>query len=201
MPQQVPGHPVERVAGRPSRRGRPRRGRGRRRTRARGTAASGSAGPRRLAELDRDDPPVLDADPARRRPGRRGRAGRSTRLRGSGVTRPPVRRPSRRAALDLEVHVERVAVGRVADSVDSIRRPCGSTMTRRSTRSGSPVRIPRRRASSAVAVAAAIVPGAAAQHEPGPAERLVERALGRGRRSSRPPRSRPCRTADSRAIG
>ena len=52
-------------------------------------------------------------------------------------------------------------------------------MTRCSTSSGSPVRIPSRRASSAVAAAAAIVPGAATQHEPGPGERLVQRPVRR----------------------
>ena len=50
-------------------------------------------------------------------------------------------------------------------------------MTRRSTSSGSPIRIASSRASSGVAAAAAIVPIPRAQHDAGPAERLVERAV------------------------
>ena len=74
------------------------------------------------------------------------------------MARPPGRRAPRPAPRRRTARRARSGPPGRRDPVASIRRPCPSTMTRCSTSRGSPVRIPRRRASSAVAAAAAIVP-------------------------------------------
>ncbi len=105
-----------------------------------------------LVGLDGRDPAVLDRDPARHDRRRAGRGGR--RRRSVVIARPRRADPRRRP------RTARRARSGPPDSGSRsprARRPRSSEITRRSTSSGSPRRIPSRRASSCVAAAAVMV--------------------------------------------
>ena len=184
--QQPAGHAVERRRDRPWRRGRPSRGRGRRRTRGRGTGRQRPRSSSRSTAAIR--PSSIVIRPSATRSSRTSRpptvvAGRAS-YRSPSTVMPWSPRPrATSGSLDVELDVEPVAVGRIArlGRLDPAALLVRDDPLLHEERVAGPDReeagvLGRGRGGGDRA-------GPAAQHEAGPAERLVERAVRRGRRS------------------